>query len=260
LARITARNIRVNPLNPLNPRSACNGATRLRFARFGVKLRPSRKENLMSAVIATTPEILIEQQVVIHDVPWDVYEGLMCAQQNHSAPRFTYYNGELEIYMPSERHEKINRRFEILVSVLAEEFDLEIESYGSTTYRRKEAAQGVEPDCCFYIQSVEKIAGVQKLNLAVHPPPDLVVEVDVTSPSLDRFPIYADLRVPEIWRYSQEAVKIYALRDGKYHETETSLALPKVTGEVLTRFLAESQTLKRSAWLKSLRAWVRSSD
>ncbi len=206
--------------------------------------------------VANTMQIMIEPRVVLHDVPWEIYEGLMTAHTDHSAPRFTYDQGQLEIYMPSQKHEKINRRFEVLVSIIAEELELDIESFGSTTYQQKHLKQGVEPDCCFYIQSVDKIAGVEKLDLAIHPPPDLVIEVDVTSPSIDKFPLYAALKVPEIWLCEKE-VKIFLLGKKAYSPAKRSAAFPLVTASALTGFLLASQTEKRSLWLKNVREWIR---
>ena len=84
-------------------------------------------------------------------------------------------------------------------------------------------------------------------------PPDLVIEVDIFSPSINRFPIYAEFKVPEIWRYSNDEVKIHLFDGENYIESDESLALTKVTSELLTRLLSESETMKRSAWLKNVR-------
>jgi len=211
----------------------------------------------METTLTSTPQIIVEPRVILRDISWETYERLMKDHEDRSAPRFTYENGTLEIYMPTPKHEKITRFFEILISAIAEERELDIESFGSTTYKREDLKQGVEPDCCFYIQNAELIAGTDKLDLDIHPPPDLVVEVDITSPSVERFPIYAALGVPEIWQYAGGQVKIYILQNKNYAEAEESRALPKVTGEVLIGFLAESQTEKRSVWLKNLRHWTR---
>jgi Uma2 family endonuclease len=209
----------------------------------------------MSAVVTITPEILIEQRVMLHDVPWDIYEGLMRAQEDSSTPRFTYEDGQLEIYMPSQKHEKIADFLADIVKTAAEEYGLEVLSLGSTTFKKQEARKGVEPDGCFYLQSYDAVFGMENIDLAAFPP-DLVVEIDVTSPSLDRFPIYAGFRVPEIWRYFNEKVGIYILHGGEYIAAESSAALPALAGADLTRFLAASQTEKRSVWLKNIRAWV----
>lgn len=214
----------------------------------------------MSAVLTEQEtQILIEQRVVLHNVSWESYESLMKSQEDSSAPRFTYDGGELEIYLPSQKHEKSAEFLTDIVKTIAEEREIEVLSLGSTTFKRENVRRGVEPDGCFYIQSYDAVFNVEKIDLEKYPP-DLVIEVDVTSPSIDRFPIYALLGVPEIWRYAKEQVKIHLLQGKKYIETAESRALPPVTGEILTRFLTQSQTEKRSVWLKKLREWIRSTN
>ena len=211
----------------------------------------------MSAVVTTTAtEIIVEQRIVLHNVSWEVYEGLMKSHEDRSAPRFTYDNGELEIYMPSQKHERIADFLSDAVKAIAEEREVEVLSLRSTTYKKKPKQTGVEPDGCFYVQSYEQIFNLQQIDL-VKFPPDLAIEVDVTNPSISRFPIYADFKVPEIWRYEKEKVEILELQTGEYVEVGESSALPKVTGAVLTEFLNQSQIEKRSAWLKIVREWTR---
>ena len=207
-------------------------------------------------IVANSTQIIIEERVVLHDVPWEIYEGLMTTHTDHSAPRFTYDQGQLEIYMPSQKHEKNAELLGDLVKTIAEERDIEVLSLGSTTFKKEESAKGVEPDGCFYLQSYEVVFGTEKIDIEVFPP-DLVLEIDVTSPSIERFPIYADFRVPEIWRHVKEKVKIYILHGSAYIEVGESLVFPQVTATVLTGFLLASQTEKRSLWLKSVREWMR---
>lgn len=210
----------------------------------------------MSAVVTTTAaEIIVEQRVVLHDISWETYERLMREHENRSAPRFAFDNGELEIYMPSQPHEFNAQFLGDFVKIIAEEREIEVLCLGSTTFKKKPKQKGVEPDGCFYLQSYDKVFGVEKINL-IKFPPDIAIEIDITTPSINRFPIYADFRVPEIWRYSQAKVEIYVLRGSNYVEIPESAALPKVTGELLTEFLSLSQTERRLAWLKIVREWA----
>ena len=210
----------------------------------------------MSAVL-TEPkvQVVIEEHVVLHDVSWSFYEQLMKKYQDSSAPRFAYSQGELEIYLPPQKHEKKAEFLGDIVNIIAEECEIENLSIRSTTFKKPEIERGVEPDGCFYLQSYDKVFGMEKIDLEQYPP-DLVIEVDIFSPSINRFPIYAVFKVPEIWRYQKEEVKIFLFDGREYVEGGQSVALPKVTGEILTRFLAESETMKRSAWLKNARNWV----
>jgi Uma2 family endonuclease len=211
----------------------------------------------MSAVL-TEPKIqvVIEEHVVLHDISWHFYKQLMKKYQDSSAPRFAYNQGELEIYMPSQKHEEKSNFLEDIVKVIAEECEIESRNIRSTTFKKASVKKGVEPDGCFYLQSYDKVFGMKKIDLHKYPP-DLVIEVDIFSPSINRFPIYAVFKVPEIWRYLKDEVKIYIFDGKEYKESEESIALPKVTGEMLTKLLAESETMKRSAWLKNVRNWAR---
>lgn len=213
----------------------------------------------MSAVVTTnTPQIIVEERVILQGLSWDAYNRIIKDYENRSAPRFTYIEGTLEIYMPTQKHEERNRFFELFVSAVAEERDLDIRSLGSTIFRKEGIEKAVEPDSCFYLQHAAQIAGNRKINLEKDPPPDLVVEVDITSPSLERFPVYAEFKVPEIWRDYKDEVQIFVLRGKKYSKVEESTVLSGVKAEVINRFLTESQTNRRSTWLKKLREWVHS--
>ena len=197
-------------------------------------------------------QIIIEEHVVLRGVSWKVYEQLIYEHESCSAPRFTYNQGCLEIYMPSQKHEKKAEFLGDIIRTIAEESEIELLSLRSATFKKVNVEKGVEPDGCFYLQSYDKVFGMPKIDLELFPP-DLVVEVDIFSPSINRFPIYAEFRVPEIWRYAGDEVNIYLFDGEKYLESYESRALPEVTNELLTRLLAESETMKRSAWLKNVR-------
>src|SRR6266566_7352943 len=131
------------------------------------------------------------QRVIVHSVSWTTYEHLLADLSNQSSTRLTYDRGMLEIMCPLPEHEEWNRTIALLVEVLAEEMRIDVRNFGSTTFRRADLARGFEPDSCFYIQHEADISGKSTIDLTVDPPPDLVIEVDVTSGSLDKFPIYA---------------------------------------------------------------------
>lgn len=214
----------------------------------------SRRKGVYMEVVLTEPktQVLIEEHIILRGVSWKTYEALMEEHENQSAPRFTYNKGNLEIYMPPQKHEKKAEFLGDIVKTIAEEREIETLSIRSTTFKKDDLEKGVEPDGCFYLQSYDQVFGEEKINLEQFPP-DLVIEVDIFSHSINRFPIYAEFKVPEIWRYSDDQVKIYLFDGENYIESDESHALPKITGELLTRLLAESETMKRSAWLKNVR-------
>jgi Uma2 family endonuclease len=198
-----------------------------------------------------------EQRVIIRFVSWTTYEHLLADLSNQSPTRLTYDRGMLEIMRPLPEHEEWNRTIALLVEMLAEEMRIDVRNFGSTTFRRADLARGFEPDSCFYIQHEADISGKSTIDLTVDPPPDLVIEVDVTSGSLDKFPIYAQVGVPEVWRYDGQRLRISILTVERYVESETSLALPLLTGPRLSDTLAQSKTMGRTALLRSFRTWVR---
>jgi Uma2 family endonuclease len=198
-----------------------------------------------------------EQRVVLHNIGWNTYEHLLADHENNSAPRLTYDRGELEIMSPSPEHEKFNRRLAQFVLAVAEELGIEAEDLGSTTFRREDLERGFEPDSCFYIQNEEQVRGKDRIDLAVDPPPDLVIEIDITSPSFNKLPIYAQIGVSEVWRYDGERMTILYLEDSDYAETAESIVLPPVTSSVLTYYVEKCKTTRRTVWLKEVREWSR---
>lgn len=135
--------------------------------------------------------------------------------------------------------------------------NIDIERLGSTTFKRDDLLKGFEPDSCFYIQNAEAIAGKNSIDMAIDPPPDLVIEVDITSDSLDKFPIFAGVGVPEVWRYDQEKVTSHKLEGADYVEAEHSPTFPPLTSELATQFLEESAQMKSTVWLRRVREWAR---
>lgn len=199
----------------------------------------------------------LEQRMVLDNISWETYERILEDHRDKSVPRFTYDRGKLEIMSPSPVHEKLKENTALLVNAVAEGMDIDVEGLGSTTFRREDLDRGFEPDGCFYIQNVERIKGKAELDLRTDPPPDLVIEIDITNPSINKFPIFAQLGVPEVWRYDGGQWTILALADGECIEREASIALSGLTAELILRFLEESQTLRRPDWLKCVREWAR---
>jgi Uma2 family endonuclease len=206
-----------------------------------------------------------EGRVTLRNVGWETYERLVEEDPGRSAPRFFYDRGVLEIVSPSFEHEQIARVIASLVEELSVELDVDVVSAGSTTFKHEDFARGFEPDASFYFSGkIPQVRGKRRLSLdAGDPPPDLVVEVDITSPSTSKLPIYARLGVPEVWRHDGDRLAILGLRqDGEeasYAELpeSTVLAPAGVSGESLTRFIEEGLTSSRPAWTRRVREWAR---
>ncbi|MCM3870136.1 MAG: Uma2 family endonuclease [Pyrinomonadaceae bacterium] len=210
--------------------------------------------------VLNPPQLGAEERFVLRNVTWETYEQLLKNYSSFSAPRFTYDQGDLEIMSPSIPHETASRILSLLVSIICEEREIDMRDLGSTTHKRADLLKGVEPDGCFYIQNVEAIRGVEDLDLTIHPPADLVIESDISHPSVARLPIYAALGVPEIWQFRNSEVRFFGLLGGQYTLLTNSSALPGIPSEVVTRFVNEAGAMKRPQWLRKVREWIRSID
>jgi Uma2 family endonuclease len=178
---------------------------------------------------------------------------------DNRSSRVAYDRGTLEIIMPTQTHEYYKELISFLVQELADEMELDCEPYGSTTWRRKAKEAGAEPDNSYYIQNEGLIRGRVDIDLDQDPPPDLVLEIDYTSKSLDRMQIYARLGVPEIWRYGEDELHIYQLEGEEYIEIDGSLAFDGFPAKGIPSFIQQNIEAKtpRRVLRKSFRAWVR---
>lgn len=198
-----------------------------------------------------------ESSLILRGVSWATYESLLSDFRNNNAVHFAYDQGVLEIMAPSAKHEEPNRTFSLVVDLITGELDIEVRRLGSTTFTRKDLSKGFEPDSCFYIQNVERVHEKEEIDLTVDPPPDLVIEIDLTSSSLNKLPIYAAVKVPEVWRYQGGRVRIFRRDDEHYTEVARSVVLPSLTSAFLTQLLEESRTMRSPAWLRRVQAWAR---
>jgi Uma2 family endonuclease len=193
-------------------------------------------------------------------VGWSTYSRMLrIFAATRPGVRTTYDRGELEIISPTTEHEIVGNLLGQFVVTLTQEFRLALLQGGSATLRRRKLKRGLEPDRCFWIANEAKVRGVKRLNLRIHPPPDLAIEVDVTRSSLNRMRIYAKLAVPEVWRLDSNSLTILHLQpNGKYASASHSLAFPKVTPGDLLRFLLLWETTEQNAIIAQFRQWVQS--
>lgn len=194
------------------------------------------------------------QSTILHDIDWQQFESILDDLGEKRRSRIAYLNGILEIAMPLPEHEKIKVLISYFVQVLLDELEIDFEGYGSTTFKSKVKRAGLEPDECFYIQNNVAMRGIRKLDMNIDPPPDLAIEVDVTSKT--KFDVYRTLGVPELWRYDQ-TLKIYILQGGEYIESELSPTFGDIpVRDGISQFLELSLTEGRSAAMRSFRGWM----
>lgn len=195
--------------------------------------------------------------LILTDVSWQEYEQLLADLGEGYGVNIFYNQGRLEIMSPSLNHEMYTDLILHVARMIAEETRKDLESRGSTTFKQEKLRKAVEPDTCFYVQNASRIIGVLAIDLNIHPPPDIVVEVDVSHDTTAKSIFYAEIGVPELWRYDESRARIFHLSKGQYIEMSQSLALPILTSAALTKFLEQSKTEGQSAALRSVRAWLR---
>lgn len=212
----------------------------------------------MTAVLESVKPKLARNEV-LYGVSWEMYESLVREHKDSQFPRLTYDSGILEITMSNSlQHEEDSRNLAAMFELVAVELEIDFRRGGSTTYKRKNISKGFEPDSCFYVQSLDRIAGKKDLDAENDAPPDLIIEINKTSSSVPRMPIFAAFGVAEVWRFTKKQVKFYALRDGVYLESKMSLALPILASEQATEFLLAAREASSTVWVKQIRNWVAS--
>ncbi len=195
------------------------------------------------------------QRVLLQDVTWQELETIIEELGEHRAARIAYDQGTLEIMAPLPEHEDDKEIISDLVKALLEELNIEFRCLGSTTFKNQIMAQGIEPDQCFYIKNEALIRGKKRLDLTVDPPPDLALEIDITSRT--HLNIYEGLKVPELWRFEKDKLQINLLQDGRYLESQVSLNFPQLPLiPVIPQYLDQSKTAGRNATIKAFRLWV----
>ena len=210
----------------------------------------------MISVAPIAPPLLIgEKRVVLRNITWDGYQQLLKIVGDKRSARLTFDRGTLEITKPLEQHEFSGRLIERLIIILAVELGLKIKTMGSTTLDRSDLNRGAEPDNAYYIQNQPLVAG-RTVDLATDPPPDLVVEVDITHTDIDKPALYASMGVPEFWRYNGREWRIYKLENSEYLEVSVSPTFPILPKEKLYEFLASAQLDEVEAEV-DFRNWVR---
>ncbi len=195
------------------------------------------------------------QTILLQDIDWSDFEAILEELGEHRASRVAYNQGTLTIMTPLPEHEINKVLITNLVEILLEELDIEFWSLGSTTFKNKIMLQGIEPDNCFYIEHESAVRGKERLDLTIDPPPDLAIEVEVTSRSNPN--IYAALGVPELWRFEKGNLQINLLQDGIYVESDVSPHFPDLPlVDIIPEYLAKAQENGRNKTIKEFRQWL----
>jgi Uma2 family endonuclease len=195
--------------------------------------------------------------LVLPNISWDEFEDFLFEYPERPGFLVWYDQGTLTIMSTTPEHEEYKEKIFSLVIILAQELDIDLEPRGSATFRKRSSESGVEPDTCFYVQNAHRLITQRTIDLNVDPPPDIAVEIDKSTDSTKKFPLYAALNIPELWLYNGKQTRFYKLENGSYYEIENSVAFPFLTSDVLNNFIEQSKTIGLMAMLKAFRKWVR---
>lgn len=218
----------------------------------------AKRESRIQTFARLLPVLRPNEPALLHGISWDEYRWLsdhrdeMC-----SGIRLVYDRGRLELVAPSFFHERVSRRLAQTVVGLSAVLKTPVLAGGATTFSREDLANGLEPDECFYVQNIEAVRTLDDIDLSVHPPPDLAIEVDHTNSTIPKQPIYARLGVPELWRFD-ESVVTFLIRqpDGTYQPQPNSRAFPVVNSAELSRFVMSHTHLDEAAFLLNCISWA----
>jgi Uma2 family endonuclease len=196
------------------------------------------------------------QRVLLSEVSWQEFEAILEDLGEHRSSRVAYDNGILEIMTPLPEQGHNKEIISDLIKALLEELDIEFCTLGSTTFKNQNMNQGIEPDNCLYIQNEAAVRGKNRLDLTVDPPPDLALEIDVTSRTHPN--IYEALGMPELWQFENGKLQINVLQEGKYIKCEYSPNFPNFPLiDLIPQYFNQCQTEGRNKTMKAFRAWVR---
>jgi Uma2 family endonuclease len=197
-------------------------------------------------------------RTLLNNLTWPEFEQILAELGDHRAARLSFSNGTLEIMTPLFTHEHAKSLLGDFVKILLSELGWDYETAGSTTFKNASMMQVIEPDESFYIQNCMAIRGKARLDVSIDPPPDLAIEIDITSRT--KFDNYQILAVPELWRYNGDRLQINLLRDGKYVESTTSDLFPGLALiPKIPQLINKSKQIGSAATIREFRDWVKES-
>jgi len=218
---------------------------------------PTMSPTTHSEVFDAAEHMPLGSTLVVNDFSWDEYELLLQDLEGRRNPRLSYDSGRLEVVMISPRHDAYDRLIDYFVQEFIEARGLIAQAYGQATWKHKGLSKGAEGDCCYYIQNARKVIGKDEIPLESNPPPDIVVEIGISSNSVKKLRIWAGLGVPEVWRFDGMAFHFYVLAEGKYAEVAASKCIPGLTGAPMLEALAVAEANGHTAARKAFRHLIR---
>lgn len=215
----------------------------------------------MATVLNTESEsrAALTDYLYLPEVSWQTYVNLRRESDNSGRHlRITFDQGRMEIMSPSQKHKHKKTLIGRMIETYTEELNIPINSSGSTTFQDELAEKGLEPDECYYVQNEAAVRGLDDIKLGIDPPPDLAIEVDITTSVIKRLPIYAAFGFPEVWRYRKGLIEVHVLGEGgQYYLSDSSRCFPNLPVANLADFLTTKGQTDETTWIRGFRAWVR---
>lgn len=199
----------------------------------------------------------LEMRSIVYGLPWEEYERFLNALGDYSL-RHTYDKGTLEMMSPLKEHDWVKKLLGRMIEMAAFELDMDVQSVGSMTLRKSRKGRGVQPDEAYYFASEPKVRFKKHYDPEVDPPPDLVIEADVTNSCIKRLPVFAAIGVPEIWHHDGEKLRFLKLnKAGAYTAARKSAAFPMLTPQFVVSFVDRAVNTKEKDLLKEFVTWIR---
>jgi Uma2 family endonuclease len=204
--------------------------------------------SLVETVYVPSPEV----RMALEDVSWETYLALSEGRQG-SIPRMTYSDGVLEMMSPLRKHENIGRLIGRIVETYSEVKDIDIISVKSMTVKRSDLKKAFEPDESYYVTHAIELQEKEELDFEFDPPPDLVIEVQITSSAIEKMPLFASIGVREVWLHDGKTLRMYRLAAGTYQSVDSSVELPGLSVERINQLLAKRNKVSETKFIQCFR-------
>ncbi|MFM7517500.1 MAG: Uma2 family endonuclease [Pirellula sp.] len=196
-----------------------------------------------------------ETRIVLENVSWEIFVAL-ADERRGSVPRLSYDEGVLEMMSPKRKHENISCLLGRMIEAYSEIKGIEILSVASVTVKRSDLKKAYEADESYYVTNIDKILAKEELDFKVDPPPDLVIEVELTSSAIDKLELFAAMQVREVWRHDGTSVQFYRLSSGRYECIAESTELPGLSSDLINRYLDQRLQAGETTWIRAFRSEV----
>jgi Uma2 family endonuclease len=198
-----------------------------------------------------------EERFLIADVSWEFYRRF-CEEIGERPLRLSFSNGMLEIMFTKAPHEFYKKILAKLVENILLEGDIPVRSGGSMTFQRDDLQKGFEPDECWWIANEAKVRSKEEFDFRLDPPPDLAIEIEISTSLVDRISIFAAMGVPEVWRYDGKTLRFCLLQPtGAYADRDTSGVFPFLRPEHLLPFLSLKDNVDETRRIRNFIRWLR---